>query len=172
MTRRFDRTPTGAKNSQCNRSVGPGRTMITIRRAAIQNEQALQARTPQPAAYANLSSKVLRTYFKHQSQRKSGYPCKEHRLPDETVGRLSLSPTPRGVVCLDRDGAWTKPAQMSVNQKRDEFAPKTLSLAAGGHPKPAKAKDLIFSGLSAVRNWGRHSQRKPRDPRFATPLQA
>lgn len=151
MTKRFDRTPTGAKIHM--QSLGALAHYDYNQAGSYSYEQALQAMKRLSLPRTELEQQVLRTYFNIIARNQDDHVKNIAYLMNRR-GDWSLSPAFDVSYAWTEDGAWTNQHQMSVNRKRDEFEPEDLIAFAGkAGIKPAKANDLISQVSQAVRNW-------------------
>ena len=166
MTKRFDRTPTGAKIHM--QSLGALTHYDYNQAGSYSYEQALQAMKRLSLPRTELEQQVLRTYFNIIARNQDDHVKNIAYLMNRR-GDWSLSPAFDVSYAWTEDGAWTNQHQMSVNQKRDEFEPEDLiAFASKAGIKPAKANDLISQVSQAVRNWQTFASQAGVDPAVAT----
>ena len=155
MTRRFDRTETGAKLHM--QSLG-GMAHFDFRQPASHSyEQAIQVMRRLDLPRRDLEQMVLRAFFNVVARN-----CDDHvkniAFLMDRAGSWSLSPAFDVTYAWNPSGEWTSEHQMSVNGKRDGHDREDLlSLAEYADVKRRKALELLDAVLAAVRGWPDHA---------------
>ncbi len=156
MTRRFDRSASGAKRHM--QSLGALMHYDYNRAGANSYEQALQTIRRLGLSMDAVEQQVRRSYFNVLARNHDDHVKNIAFLMDRR-GRWQLSPAFDVAYAYNPDGAWTSQHQMSLAGKRDGFDLDALyRFAAAGGVKKTRAKAILAEVAAAVAYW----------PRFAT----
>jgi serine/threonine-protein kinase HipA len=151
MTRRFDRTQTGAKLHM--QSLGALMHYDFNMAGAYAYEQALQAIRRLQLPMGDIERQVRRTFFNLVARNQDDHVKNIAFLMDRD-GVWRLSPAFDVAYSYNPSGAWTSQHQMSVNGKRDLFEVEDLIAFAGiGGVKPVKARSILAEVSQSVAQW-------------------
>ena len=155
MTRRFDRTDTGAKLHM--QSLGALMHYDFNSAGAYAYEQVLQAIRRLGLPTRDVEQQVRRTFFNLVARNQDDHVKNIAFLMDRQ-GVWRLSPAFDVAYSYNPSGAWTRQHQMSVNGKRERFEIDDLIAFAGvGGIKPARAKAILAEVSQAVAKWHAHA---------------
>jgi serine/threonine-protein kinase HipA len=155
MTRRFDRTQTGAKLHM--QSLGALMHYDFNMAGAYAYEQALQAIRRLQLPMGDIERQVRRTFFNLVARNQDDHVKNIAFLMDRD-GTWRLSPAFDVAYSYNPSGAWTSQHQMSVNGKRDLFEVEDLIAFAGtGGVKPVKARSILAEVSQSVAQWRLHA---------------
>ncbi|KJS36775.1 MAG: toxin HipA [Hyphomonas sp. BRH_c22] len=156
MTRRFDRTQTGAKLHM--QSLGALMHYDFNMAGAYAYEQALQAIRRLQLPMGDIERQVRRTFFNLVARNQDDHVKNIAFLMDRD-GTWRLSPAFDVAYSYNPSGAWTSQHQMSVNGKRDLFEVEDLIAFAGtGGVKPARARSILAEVSQSVAQWRLHAE--------------
>ncbi|MEH6409369.1 MAG: HipA domain-containing protein [Hyphomonas sp.] len=156
MTRRFDRTQTGAKLHM--QSLGALMHYDFNMAGAYAYEQALQAIRRLQLPMGDIERQVRRTFFNLVARNQDDHVKNIAFLMDRD-GTWRLSPAFDVAYSYNPSGAWTSQHQMSVNGKRDLFEVEDLIAFAGtGGVKSARARSILAEVSQSVAQWRLHAE--------------
>ncbi len=151
MTRRFDRSATGAKRHM--QSLGAMAHYDYNQPATYTYEQAIRVIRRLGLPREDLKQQVLRTIFNVVGRNHDDHVKNIAFLMDRR-GRWRLAPAFDISYAWDPQGAWTSRHQMSVNGKRDAFDRDDLvALANAAGIKKSPANEMVDRVVASVRRW-------------------
>ncbi len=170
MTRRFDRSATGAKRHM--QSLGAMAHYDYNQPAAYSYKQAIQVIRRLGLPREHLEQQVLRAIFNVVGRNQDDHVKNIAFLMDRR-GRWRLAPAFDISYAWDPRGAWTSRHQMSVSGKRDGFERQDLlALANGAGIKTAPANAMVDRVAEIVRRWPEYAARAGVDEARAAQIQA
>lgn len=170
MTRRFDRSATGAKRHM--QSLGAMAHYDYNQPAAYSYEQAVQVIRRLGLPREDLEQQVLRAIFNVVGRNHDDHVKNIAFLMDRR-GRWRLAPAFDISYAWDPRGAWTSRHQMSVNGKRDGFERQDLlALANGAGIKTAPANAMVDRVVEIVHRWPEYAAQAGVDEARAAQIQA
>ncbi len=151
MTRRFDRTDSGAKLHK--QTLGAMAHYDYNDPASYSYEQAVQVMRRLNLPLPQIEQQFSRALFNVIARNQDDHVKNIAYLMDKR-GQWSLAPAYDLVYAWNPTGAWTGRHQMSINGKRDDFVrDDLLALARFADIKPAKAAEMIEQVKDAVSRW-------------------
>ncbi|MCK5794883.1 MAG: type II toxin-antitoxin system HipA family toxin [Anaerolineales bacterium] len=151
MTRRFDRTSTGAKLHM--QSLGAIAHYDYNQPASYSYEQAIQVIKRLGLPREDQVQQVLRAIFNVVGRNPDDHVKNIAFLMDRR-GKWRLSPAFDISYAWNPRGEWTSRHQMSINNKRDEIEREDLiALAKVAGIKETRANDMVDQVIETVRRW-------------------
>ncbi len=156
MTRRFDRTDSGAKRHM--QSLGAIRHYDYNQAGAYAYEQAIETIQLLALPIEDMEQQVRRTYFNVIARNHDDHVKNIAFLMDKQ-GRWRLSPAFDVTYSYNPGGEWTSRHQMSLNGKRDDFQQQDLiNFAKAAGLKKTKATGLLREVAGAIGCWPQHAK--------------
>lgn len=151
MTKRFDRTPGGAKLHM--QSLGALMHYDFNIAGAHSYEQALQVIRTLRLSMNDIEQQVRRTFFNVLARNQDDH-VKNIAFLMNRKGEWRLSPAFDVAYSYNPSGVWTSRHQMSVNGKLDGFDVEDLiAFASVGSVKKAKAMSMLSEVTQSVKKW-------------------
>jgi serine/threonine-protein kinase HipA len=151
MTRRFDRTPKGAKLHM--QSLAALRHFDFNAAGAYSYEQAIEAMRGLALSQVEIEQQFRRTVFNIVSRNQDDHVKNIAFLMNQR-GEWSLSPAFDVTYSYNPSGRWTSQHQMTVNEKRDAFMiDDLLDFAGFCNLKVTRGKEIVEKVVQAVRQW-------------------
>jgi serine/threonine-protein kinase HipA len=151
VTRRFDRTPTGAKLHM--QSLAGLRHFDFNSAGAYSYEQAVEAMRGLALSQKEIEEQFRRTVFNIVSRNQDDHVKNVAFLMNQR-GEWSLSPAFDLTYSYNPRGRWTSRHQMTMNEKRDDFGiDDLLDFARFCNLKAARGRQIVREVVQAVRRW-------------------
>jgi len=156
MTRRFDRLPGGGKLHM--QSLGALAHYDFNQAGACSYERALQVIRQLDLPMAAIEEQFRRMVFNIIGRNQDDHVKNIAFLMDK-AGRWSLAPAFDVTYSYNPHGSWTAQHQMSMNGKRDDFAPEDFrACAQGAGMKRGRAETILGEVQGVVARWPDYAQ--------------
>jgi serine/threonine-protein kinase HipA len=170
MTKRFDRGPGGEKIHM--QSLAALMHYDYNQPGSYSYEQAIQAMREMRLPMAQVEELYRRAVFNVLARNQDDH-VKNIAFLMERSGQWSLSPAYDVAYAYNPDGPWTSKHQMSLNGKRDDFAPSDFSdFAKNAGLKRGRDKAIVDEVREAVSRWPVFADEAAVEPRFRQQIAA
>ena len=170
MTKRFDRGPGGEKIHM--QSLAALMHYDYNQPGSYSYEQAIQAMREMRLPMAQVEEFYRRAVFNVLARNQDDH-VKNIAFLMERSGQWSLSPAYDVAYAYNPDGPWTSKHQMSLDGKRDDFAPSDFSgFAKNAGLKRGRDKAIVDEVREAVSRWPVFADEAAVEPRFRQQIAA